>query len=124
MLYEVITNQTLVLTIDGEMNSATVEEIRPIIDVFIQKSRDVLVDINAVSFIDSSGISALVYLYKQLQMKNRRMSLICKEGQPRDLLSILHIDRSITCYSTIRDFFSDTKELPVSVSNSLQRVAI
>ncbi len=117
-------NQTLVLTIDGEMNSATVEEIRPIIDVFIQKSRDVLVDINAVSFIDSSGISALVYLYKQLQMKNRRMSLICKEGQPRDLLSILHIDRSITCYSTIRDFFSDTKELPVSVSNSLQRVAI
>lgn len=117
-------NQTLVLTIDGEMNSATVEEIRPVIDTFIQKHRDVLVDINAVSFIDSSGIGALIYLYKQLQTKGRRMSLICKEGQPRDLLSILHIDRSITCYSTIRDFFTDLKTPSISDAGHLQQVAI
>ncbi len=117
-------NQTLVLTIDGEMNSATVEEIRPIIDAFIKKHRDVLVDINAVSFIDSSGIGALVYLYKQLQMKGRRMSLICKEGQPRDLLSILHIDRSITCYTTIRDFFTDDQKRSMQQIDEFERIAI
>ena len=108
-------NQTLVLTIDGELNNQTVEEIRPIIDTFIQRHQDVLVDINSVGFIDSSGIGALVYLYKQLQQSGRKMRLICKEGQPRDLLSILHIDRTITCYTSICDFLHDSvKSKPVA----------
>ena len=100
-------NHTLVLTVDGELNNDTVEEIRPIIDALIQKHTDVLVDISAVGFIDAAGIGSLIYLYKQLQNNGRRMRLICKQGQPHDLLSILHIDRTITCYSSIRDFLAD-----------------
>ena len=100
-------NRTLVLTIDGELNNATVEEIQPIIDLLIRKHTDVLVDMSSASFIDSAGINALIYLYKQLQANGRRMRLICKQGQPRDLLSILHIDRTITCYPCIRDFLAD-----------------
>lgn len=34
-------NRTLVLTIDGELNNDTVEEMRPIIDSLIQKHTDV-----------------------------------------------------------------------------------
>ncbi len=115
-------NQTLVLTVDGELNNQTVEDIRPIIDAFIQRHQDVLVDINSVGFIDSSGIGALVYLYKQLQQSGRKMRLICKEGQPRDLLSILHIDRTIQCYTSICDFLHDSakansmKNNPVTVA--------
>ncbi|WP_024873035.1 STAS domain-containing protein [Tolumonas lignilytica] len=100
-------NQTLVLTIDGELNNDMVEEIRPIIDSLIQKHTDVLVDMSSVCFIDSAGIGSLIYLYKQLQSNGRRMRVICKQGQPRDLLSILHIDRTITCYQNVRDFLAD-----------------
>jgi anti-anti-sigma factor len=100
-------NHTLVLTVDGELNNDMVEEIRPIIDALIKKHTDVLVDISAVGFIDAAGIGSLIYLYKQLQNNSRKMRLICKQGQPRDLLSILHIDRTITCYSCIRDFLAD-----------------
>jgi anti-anti-sigma factor len=100
-------NHTLVLTIDGELNNDTVEEIRPIIDGLIKKHTDVLVDMSTVVFIDAAGIGSLVYLYKQLQNNGRRMRLICKQGQPRELLSILHIDRTITCYLCIHDFLAD-----------------
>ncbi len=113
-------NHTLVLTVDGELNNDTVEEIRPIIDALIKKHFDVLVDISAVGFIDAAGIGALIYLYKQLQNNSRKMRLICNKGQPRDLLSILHIDRTITCYSSIRDFLADmsaAKSSPASITD-------
>ncbi len=103
-------NHTLVMTIDGELDNETVEEIRRIFNSLIQKHSDVLVDMSAVSFIDSAGIGSLIYLYKQLQTNGRRMRLICKPGQPRDLLSILHIDRTITCYLSIRDFLADISD--------------
>ena len=101
---------TLVLTIDGELDNATVEEIRRIFGSLMQKHSDVLVDMSSVSFIDSAGIGSLIYLYKQLQANDRRLRLICKPGQPRDLLSILHIDRTITCYLSIRDFLADISD--------------
>lgn len=101
---------TLVLTIDGELDNATVEEIRRIFGSLMQKHSDVLVDMSSVSFIDSAGIGSLIYLYKQLQANGRRLRLICKQGQPRDLLSILHIDRTITCYLSIRDFLADISD--------------
>lgn len=103
-------SQTLVLTIDGELDNETVEEIRRIFNSLIQKHSDVLVDMSSVSFIDSAGIGSLIYLYKQLQTHGRRLRLICKSGQPRDLLSILHIDRTITCYLSIRDFLADISD--------------
>ena len=103
-------NHTLVLTIDGELDHATVEEIRRIFNSLIQKHSDVLVDLSSVSFIDSAGIGSLIYLYKQLQANGRRLRLICKQGQPRELLSILHIDRSITCYLSICDFLADISD--------------
>ncbi|MBB6055910.1 STAS domain-containing protein [Tolumonas osonensis] len=117
-------NHTLVLTIDGELDHATVEEIRRIFNSLIQKHSDVLVDLSSVSFIDSAGIGSLIYLYKQLQANGRRLRLICKPGQPRELLSILHIDRSITCYLSIRDFLADIsdKQSKTCLSDSVSLV--
>ena len=117
-------NRTLVLTIDGELNNDTVEEMRPIIDSLIQKHTDVLVDMSAVNYIYSAGIGSLIYLYKQLQSNGRRMRLICKQGQPRDLLSILHIDRTITCYMSIREFLAETATRSASESQAYTQLAI
>ncbi len=117
-------NRTLVLTIDGELNNDTVEEIRPIIDLLLQKHTDVLVDMSAVNYIDSAGIGSLIYLYKQLQSNGRRMRVICKQGQPRDLLTILHIDRTITCYMSIREFLAENSALPSSELQKCTQMAI
>ena len=117
-------NHTLVLTIDGELDHATVEEIRRIFNSLIQKHSDVLVDLSSVSFIDSAGIGSLIYLYKQLQANGRRLRPICKPGQPRELLSILHIDRTITCYLSIRDFLAEIsdKQSKTCLSDSVSLV--
>lgn len=96
-------NHTLVLTIDGELDHATVEEIRRIFNSLIQKHSDVLVDLSSVSFIDSAGIGSLIYLYKQLQANGRRLRLICKPGQPGSycLSCILIAPSPVICLSVI-----------------------
>jgi anti-anti-sigma factor len=58
---------------------------------------DVIVDMSTVNFIDSSGIGALVLLFKRLTALNRRMELQGLHGQPWKLIKLLRIDRSISC---------------------------
>ena len=60
------------------------------------------------NYIDAAfGIGSLIYLYKQLQSNGRRMRLICKQGQPRDLLSILHNDQNYHLLLSIREFLAE-----------------
>jgi anti-anti-sigma factor len=58
---------------------------------------DVIVDMSTVNFIDSSGIGALVLLFKRLAAMNRRMEVHGLHGQPWKLIKLLRIDRSISC---------------------------
>lgn len=57
---------------------------------------EVELDFTEVPFMDSSGIGAIVYLYKRLTAEGRTMEIVGAAGQPRELLKTLRIDRSIT----------------------------
>ena len=45
--------------------------------------------------IDSSGIGAIVFLYKRMIGQKRRLEVTGLDGQPRDLFRFLRIDRTI-----------------------------
>ena len=58
--------------------------------------QSILVDLHDVSFIDSSGIGAIVSLYKRLIIRNRDMEIINFHGQPKKLICLLRINKAIT----------------------------
>ena len=60
-----------------------------------EEKADVLIDLRKVEFMDSSGIGALVFLYKRLSAQGRKLSALATQGQPRRLLEFLRIDRVI-----------------------------
>ncbi|MGL5006720.1 MAG: STAS domain-containing protein [Plesiomonas sp.] len=108
MLYTL--NNWQVMTLHGELDAMYVSEHRETFEMLAVQNHNTLIDINEVHFIDSSGIGALVFLYKRLKAKSLTLSLICDQGQPRELLKLLHIDNTIECYSTIKDFVVKTSE--------------
>lgn len=62
---------------------------------------EVELDFTDVPFMDSSGIGAIVYLYKRLTAAGRTMEIVGATGQPRELLKTLRIDRSIAVVDSI-----------------------
>ena len=57
---------------------------------------DVEVDLSAVEFLDSSGIGAIVYLFKRLVTTSRRLYIGGASGQPLQLITMLRLQKSIS----------------------------
>ena len=59
---------------------------------------------SAVTFIDSSGVGALVFLYKRLVTQGRDMVLVGLQGQPRDMLRLLRIDKTVSTFESLNAY--------------------
>ncbi|ATL92733.1 STAS domain-containing protein [Aeromonas sobria] len=97
-------NDTQVVVLENEFDAMAVSALRPLFEELATYHGNVLADISDVHFIDSSGIGALVFLYKRLIMNGHQMALVCGPGQPHDLLEMLHIDRVIPCHDTLKTY--------------------
>ena len=87
----------LVIELGGDFDAAGSAEIRPRLeDVATQAApQHVFIDLRGVTFIDSSGVGAIVFLYKRLLEKSRQLRLVGAQGQPRELLELLRIHKAI-----------------------------
>lgn len=57
---------TCVLTLDGELDALACEELTPVLEQMPGECQEVLVDLTAVPFVDSSGIGALIFLAQNM----------------------------------------------------------
>ncbi len=87
--------EDLFLEIEGSLDALAVEVLRPRFDELVQDKADVVIDLSKINFIDSSGIGAIVFLFKRLRSLQRNLSLVGVHGQPLELLKHLRIDQSI-----------------------------
>ncbi len=63
-------------------------------------ARKVVVDLNAVPQIDSSGISALVRMSIRLTREGGALRLICGPGRVRDALTVTRLIEAIPTFDT------------------------
>ena len=90
------TDDTLMIKLSGEMDAHGCSEIRPELEkITEQKQPHIVIDVSMVSFIDSSGIGAIVFLFKRLKEQKRTMELIGVQGQPKELMILLRMDSAI-----------------------------
>lgn len=60
----------------GELDASTAARLRGAFDeVFAAGHRSIIVDLERITFIDSSGLSALIYAYKQATDRAGRLTL-------------------------------------------------
>ncbi len=97
-------NSSLIVLSD-DFDAQAVAEIRPALESICTNSPlDVIVDLSGVTFMDSSGIGALVFLYKRLRSKGRSLVLVGTTGQPEKLIGMLRIDKTLTTFSSLQDY--------------------
>ena len=105
-------NENIVLVLDGEFDAAAVKKNQLVFENALEKNDvDILVDFSYVNFIDSSGVGVLVFMYKRLKSKNRKLVMIGLDGQPLKLIQMLRIDKTIESCKFLHTFISSDQEL-------------
>jgi anti-anti-sigma factor len=94
-------NNTLNFVINDSFDALAVELLRPQLDKLVQDSSDVVLNIENVHFIDSSGIGAIVFLFKRLRTLEQRLSIIGAHGQPLELMKHLRVEQTISVSESV-----------------------
>ncbi|MCG3866017.1 MULTISPECIES: STAS domain-containing protein [unclassified Photobacterium] len=89
-------SSVIALALQDEFDAQKARELESEFDVLSQTERmELVIDMTQVQFIDSCGIGAIVFLYKRLKSRGRRLRLLNVNGQPRELMQMLRIDKVI-----------------------------
>ena len=88
------TDGVSVLAIVGELDALSVGEIRQDLDKLVDsKPRRVNVDLSRLRMIDSSGVGALVSLYKRVRSQGGEVVITGLQNQPLAIFRLLKLDR-------------------------------
>jgi anti-anti-sigma factor len=77
--------------IDTDMDAERVSALRAEFETLAEAGEDVALDLGRVRFIDSSGIGAIVFLFKRLSARERKLSIMNVQGQPLRLFVQLRL---------------------------------
>jgi anti-sigma B factor antagonist len=82
------------LQIEGALDALTARDIRPIFDqVVADKPKLVTVDLEGLTLIDSSGVGAIVSLFKRVKADGGQVVVVRAHDQPLAVLKLLKLDR-------------------------------
>jgi anti-sigma B factor antagonist len=82
------------LQIDGALDALTAPDIRPIFDALVAEGKKrVTIDIEKVTMIDSSGVGAIVSLFKRIKAEGGQVTVTGARDQPLAVFKLLKLDR-------------------------------
>lgn len=91
-----------VLSVQGEIDAYTSPQLRTKLrDLIDHGSTDVLVDLEGVGFMDSTGLGVLVGALKRLREHEGRMALVCTQPPLLRILRITGLDQVFPLYESL-----------------------
>ena len=85
---------TTKLQISGSLDALSTPELRSVIDgVVVDKRKTIVVDCSALRLIDSSGVGALVALYKRSRAHGGKVNITGLRDQPLAIFKLLRLDK-------------------------------
>jgi anti-sigma B factor antagonist len=82
------------IAIEGELDTVTVGDLRAQLDKLVAKEpKRVEVDLSALRMLDSSGVGALVSLYKRVRGYGGEVVMVGLRDQPLAIFRLLRLDR-------------------------------
>jgi anti-sigma B factor antagonist len=88
------TGDESVLKVEGTLDAVSAPELRPALDALVAERRKlVTVDLSALRLIDSSGVGAIVSLFKRIRAEGGEVRISGLRDQPLAIFQLLRLDR-------------------------------
>lgn len=86
-------NNDLFIALSGEMDAYGCSQIGSDLEKILDKEviQHIYLDIGKVTFLDSSGIGVIVFLFKRLKSSGGSLELNNVNGQPKELIKLLRV---------------------------------
>jgi anti-sigma B factor antagonist len=93
-----------VLDVAGEVDLSTAPTLRSRIDELIREGvRHLVVDLTAVGFMDSSGLSVLVSVMKRMEDADGRLAIVCSRDPVLKVFTITGLDRVFAIHGSLAE---------------------
>ena len=94
-------NEYLVVYLDGDVDLSCSQNARKVILDSLQRQSNLLVDLSAVSYIDSSGVACLVEGYQLSRAKNLKFGLAGVSENAMNVLKLARLDQVFPIYASV-----------------------
>lgn len=82
------TNNILILTIEGSIDSKTAGDLQNQIMDSVADAKNIIMDLSAVEFLSSAGLRILLMVYRQLKARNGKIILVGVSEDIRDVMEM------------------------------------
>ena len=89
-----------VVAVAGEVDIQTAADLQTAIETASSRALEIWVDLSDTTFMDSSGLHALVSARAHVTQASRRLSLICPQGPVLRVLTLTWLDHLFEIYAT------------------------
>jgi anti-sigma B factor antagonist len=92
-----------VVTVGGELDVATAPALRGELDrISAEGATDTVVDLLAVSFVDSVGLGILVEASKRMKARGGALRIVCDDRRIARIIEVTGLDRVLRIHTTLR----------------------
>ena len=89
---EVISDTQVIVRVSGDVELPNVDKLRNAIESAAMASpKGFVIDMSAVQYIDSAGISALVFAYRRVCPSGGRLALVIVDKNVRRIVTLTHL---------------------------------
>jgi anti-sigma B factor antagonist len=100
--------RSALVSLAGELDVYTVSRLRATIDdLLLDGASPVVVDLTDLTFMDSSGLGALVAAHKKARVLRAAFRIVCTEGVIMRLLSVTGLTRVLQLEPTVESAFGE-----------------
>ena len=84
----------VVVVVSGEVDTTTVAGLHAVFDGLVARGeQNYVIDLDRVTFMDSSGLAALAKLYKRIRIGRGDVRLCCLRSEMRRIVELTRFDR-------------------------------
>jgi anti-sigma B factor antagonist len=108
MGYEVRTeNDTTIVALSGDVDLDSSPQVRSVLLESVREKRGVLVEMSAVSYIDSSGVASLVEAYQSARRGSTTFALVAVSDAAMRVLELARLDQVFSIHASIMEALGD-----------------
>jgi len=100
-----------IVAISGELDLAHCIKLTPGLNALLRSPvRAIVIDLEAVYLVDSSGIALLLNAFRRLDQAGRQFAIACPMGSPRRAFELTALDRQLPMHTTRHDALAAVRE--------------